>query len=763
MMRSASWLPAVATSLALVAGCTAMPAAPGPAGGFALAPAEGLRALAEPTAFQWSTQLVNNPEIQRRRTAFKDEMQARRSLQNVVQSWDEDLTDGLYGTTVVTGKISSAPCYFYGTGEAFWVTDTGWLLKYNVGTGAKTAWRVSTTDTFPNTSVTLSFNGNRAYLVSAQGKLHVVSTVTGAHATGSPLSLGGTNANVTFGTPVFVDPLASRPDSTFEMVYAMTASGQLKRIASTSTGSGNAITLAQTYTLPTASNDIVRTSPVVLGGKAVVTTWRRSTAATYNHADDQGAVIYYDTKCTTPTAAATTGFGQVIAPVVLEAPLWAPPAVEVDNALTPILAFVPAGNGVAMVDLGAGRSARSVPLVVDSATTATTGNLASYTYSAASSTLAAKYPVTSGVATISGAGTLGTAQVYGAKQVSTTNTNQVYGYLRYTLADSELTTSNVLKAVFNARLDLRCNASSNAAGMYNPLAPRIFRVHNQLTLGTGANWLSTNLAYSTRPPHMDGTAFDQTAGTLSARTSWELTRTGTSVFASGADYAWNAKGKIGQPGQDYSFGFTHTQLHESPSLYAGLLSQPAPRFLGGSTDTNRPRLYLTVSTAGMANPTISAPVTIDSLYQQVYAVNTNALFKLSYVNAATNWVQGAANFSEDDQTRFALTSLGSDGTNAGPLHTSSTRFVENPSAPLFDGTYVYVHANHPGYTRSSITRFVGGTATATPSVSGTPLLLATNSGGAAPFMSFDYASNRLFLATFNTTTSAGKAWMVTRY
>lgn len=756
--------PPLLVALALAAGCAPPPATPGPAG-FALAPAEGLRMLTEPTTQQWSTGLVNNAEIQRRRTAHQRQVSSR-ALQSVSTSWSSDPDD--FGNPSASGKLSAAPSYHYYTKECFWITETGWLLKYNRLTAATSAWRISTTDSFPNTSITLSNDGKRAYVVSAQGNLHAVSTVDGTQATGSPLALGGTNANVTFGTPVFIDPLASRPDSTFETLYAVTATGVLKRVNSTRAGTVNTITLADSYAVPYATpggvTELVRSSPVVLGGKAVITTWRRSTAGPYDHANDKGAVAFYDTKVTAPTTASTAGTAaQIVAPITIEAPLWASPAVEVNDALSPILAFVPAGTGVAMFDLVNGRVARSVPLVVDSTATAS-GNLGAYTYTSGTTALAAKYPKTNGVATINGLGTMGTAQVYGAKRISSADANPVFGYLRFDLTDAELTASNVLKAVFGATLTLRCDASSNESGAFHPLPPRIFRAHNQLSSGTGADWTSANLAYATRPPHMDGTAFDQVAATFNARTTWELTRTGTSVFVNGLDYSWNAKGKIGQAGQDYTIGFGHTQLYESPSLFGGLVSEPAPRFLGGSVSANRPRLTLSVSNAGMTSPSISAPVALDSLDQQIYVANTNALFKLSYTNAATNWVQGAASFSDDDQTRFALTSLGSNA-SAGPLHTGSTRFVENTTAPLFDGTYVYVHDNHPTYLRSAITRFTPGAAAATPSVSASLLLPngSSDTSGTAPYMSYDYESNRLFVATYNASTSASRAWLLTRF
>ncbi|MNS61085.1 hypothetical protein D3C72_941020 [compost metagenome] len=406
-----------------------------------------------------------------------------------------------------------------------------------------------------------------------------------------------------------------------------------------------------------------------------------------------------------------------------------------------------------------------MPLAVDSKTTLS-GTMASYVYGASGTSTVTKYPAANGAATLYQTGTVDATTVQAARQVSATNTNQVYGYLKFPVTDTDLTVANSLKVVTDARLTMRCTTSSNYLGLYSVQPLRAFRVHNRLNAGTGADWTNANLAFATRPSHMDGTAFDQTLANLSARSAWELAPHTNTAYVSGIDYHWPARGKIGQANQDVAIGLVHTQLYETPSLLGGLLGSAAPRFQGGSTNANRPRLQLTLSNAGFASPTSSTPVSIDALNGQIFLANTNALFKVNYAGAG--WVARAANFEAADKTTFALTRLGQDtdsAGNSGPIH--GTAFVETKTAPLFDGSYVYVQDHHPNpsFARSSISRFVPGAAGVAPSLSASMLLPDSGGDGRAapPYMTYDYASNRLMAATYNPAAGAGRAWILNRF
>ena len=362
-----------------------------------------------------------------------------------------------------------------------------------------------------------------------------------------------------------------------------------------------------------------------------------------------------------------------------------------------------------------------------------------------------------------------TTSVHAARQMSNGNANQLYGYIKFEVQNSDLSVGGVTKVITDARLVLRCNQSSNALGIYNPTPLRAFRVSNSLgLLGWGNDWNNGNLGYLSRPGHMNGQMFDQTAGGLAANASWELTPNTNNVYLSGSDYTWPARGKVGSANQDYSFGLVHTSLYETGVLL-GLLSQPAPKFIGGHANANSPKLVLTLSNAGVANPTLSAPVSLDSLNQQVFVANTNALFKVSYASAANNFAERAASLGDDSRTFFALTRLGLDTDspgNAGPLQMApSIRFVENTTAPLFDGSFVYVQDQHPTFRRTSISRFSVGAVGAAPALSASALV--SDALGDAklntPYLVYDYESQRLMAASYDPVSAKGHAWVMNRF
>lgn len=773
-MQSSSYLPSQLVSglcaLALLGGCAAPAAVPSAIPGFSLSLDEATRSLAAPETHQWSTGLVTSEQLQ----ALGEDLRrapATRRIQTM--SFNSAAINQLSAApgdfnSAASGRISSAPSYHFKTKRCHWLTENGWLLTFNTLTGAKQAVLVGQGgDTFPTTAISLTSDGKRAYFVSLNGRLYAVDTETGAHISGSPFAMGGANAaNVPFGTAPFIDPLTSVVAGSAETVYAVNATGTLFRFVR----AGSALVKAQEYNL--ASNtggftEYFRSSPVVLGGKAVVTTWRRS--GTTNRADDEGALLLLDTQCRTITS--NTVAPGTLTRFAVPDPIWAPPAVDVDNQLKPTLAFFPAGSGITMVDMLNWRSAQSVPLAVDNKAV-TSGSLANYAYTASGLGTITKTPATDAAAVVKQNNTVSTAGMYGAKQVSTADANQVYGYMKFSLRDTDVTTTgNVLRVVADARLDMRCTTSSNHHGLYNPPPPRLFRTHNLTAGGLGAAWTSALLPFATRPPHMDGVAFDQTAANLTARSSWELTRTGTSIFQEGWDYSWQARGLVTTPNQDVTIGMVHTQLHETPSLTGATMGLTTPRFVGAEgTSATAPRLVLTLSNAGFSSPTLSPPVSIDARNRQIFVASTNGLFKVSYASATNNWVESAANFADDNRTTYALTRLGRDGDavgQAGVLHTTNTRFVENLTAPLFDGTYVYVQDNHPGYGRTSVTRFLPGASGVAPSLSGTlaqSSILLDNGGSdaqlPAPHMSYDYESQRLMIATYSAT--GGRAWVVNR-
>ena len=87
-----------------------------------------------------------------------------------------------------------------------------------------------------------------------------------------------------------------------------------------------------------------------------------------------------------------------------------------------------------------------------------------------------------------------------------------------------------------------------------------------------------------------------------------------------------------------------------------------------------------LSAAGLFSPAMTVPVTIDAWTQQVYAVNTNALYRLSYQSftyTGANQYNVAcvqeclSNFADDQKAFYALTALGSNA-SYGPTFSSAT-------------------------------------------------------------------------------------------
>ncbi|MFN3430814.1 MAG: hypothetical protein ACK46X_12760 [Candidatus Sericytochromatia bacterium] len=713
-----------------------------------------IEALAAAPVEQWSTSLMSNPQLQERRQAAR----AKRSVQSVTQNWTERVSGFPGGAT---GRITSAPAYHYLTKIAYWLTERGWVLRRHMQTGVLTSFRLSATDTFPNTALTLSNDGQRAYVVSAQGNLFAVNLATGALLPGMPYALGAPNGAIGFFPPPFIDALASRPDGQAETLYALNHTGSLHRFhVSALHGQAASISHVQAYALPTDNTapytELFRSAPVVIGGRAVACTWRRHSTNTFN---DNGSLIYFDTGVRAPQTTASAG--ALIRKVSLSNPVWAPPALEFDNNLVPTLAFFPMRTSVAMVDLSTGSVAQSVSLVVDKATP-TSGSLDGYNYNTGGVTTLTKNAVAA--ATVTQTNTRDTANVYGARHLADGDDNRAYGYVKFNVGLADLLSGGMLRVITDAQVRMRSNSNSNQGGGQNYAPLRGFRVSDNLSGGGG--WNNGNITFATRPTFEDGAVLDTTLANLAAHSDVELLPNANNSYTSGANYQWPAKGKVMLPG-DHSFGFVHTELKRDagPGFFAAiidlLLGRIAPRFDAGTS----PQLVLTLSAAGMVEPTLSNPVTIDSLNQQVFALNSNALFKVSYAGGA--FTDRQASLEDPAKTFFALTELGRTPL-ASPLFSPSVgvfRFITNVAAPLFDGSYVYVQDNHPVYLRTAISRFVPGGPGVPPTFHASHVLnnLTADALTSSTYMAYDFESNRLFAATGNPTNNNGRAWVINRF
>lgn len=751
---------------------------------------------ARPDVWDWSTGRATTREADRLRAVNASHTESGKRRLMALSSLTNVSSVG-YNGSASTGRITSAAAHHFGTDEAFWITDTGWLLKRNMTSGVVAAFKLkeannttNATDTFVGSAVGLSSDGARVYVTSKEGRFFAVKTSDGLNVTSSPLTLGGTSTSVTVAPPVYVDPLASFHDGTAETIYAMTQTGTLRRI----TYAAGAIAQRQTYSAAelgmvnsTTYTELCRTGPVVLGGRAVITTWHKHAS---NAGLDRGNVIYFNTGATGFTTATTAG--SLVRKVGLASPVWAPPAIETDNDLVPRLAFVPSGYVVAMVDFATGDRAETVSLLVNQ-TTPTSGVLSTYDYGASGATDVEIAPETGGAVSIANDTTtvlprsgswLDTAQLYAAIGVQTSYkaTTPVWAYIRYYVDEAtHLTVGGTVRAVLNARVKLTATQSSNRNGNQNsptPLAVRSFLVSPYLA-GTTTPWTQTNITPTNRPPFSDGLAFN--FANLNSHSGTELLPNAGNSFRKNDPYYWSAKGLVASGDEHYSFGFAQENL--LTDYEDGSNGQPhqkaTPVFSGGTG----PGLVVTRSGEGLSNPTMSNAVTIDSFDKRIFAVNTNALYVIQYRSAtydggASEWTTSAfserrANFSDGAQTHYCLTQL---GRTAGvtPITTTTIpkRYVDNVTAPLWTGSFVYVQDNHGVSNKSTVSRFSAGTAATgigalAPGSAPTQLdfvdltAAAADAKCGATHLTYSPAG-RLFAGTWDTTTGSnnGRTWVL---
>lgn len=751
-------LPMVA-ALTLVVGCAAPPQP-----SFSLDRRPLPELLVRPKSSNWASNLIAGKALSEAQRALGATAPgaADRALQAAVSN-QVDLPSIAFGGSASTGSISSAPTYFYGDGTAYWLTDTGWVLRRNAA-GVANAFKVPGTDTFPNTALVISNDGKRLYLHSREGNFYALNASTGAHISGSPIALGGNSALVGFSPPPAIDALASLPSGESETLYVVSNTGILARIFSNRTA--GTVAHQQSFALPLVNTapytELVRSGPTVLDGRVVVSVWRRH--ATTNTLD-QGAIIDYNAKA-----------GASVRRVDLAAPAWAPPAVEYDFNVfpyTPLLAFVPTGASATMVNLTTGETARSVPLVVDN-TTPVSGNLNGYAYSAAGISTVTVTPTANTALTLYSDNAMDAANLHGAATVGNGDNRTAIGLMRFPVTTATVTVGGVIKAITNADLSIRVNAAP-LVPLGGSIPTRVFRVDSELGTAPGTAYTSLNLNFANRPLFLGSlTAVTNNAADWAANATWEATPNTDNVFTNNTDTVVSAKGLVGAVNQDYAFA----ELHADPQttfLSALLGGRTAPRF--AAAGANPPRLTLTLSQTGFVNPTVSNPLIINGFNNTVVGVMCNSVFQLDFGGGVANptFDQRAATFMDDSRTQFCLTRLGrnTDALGTGPRFTvaGNPRYVENtcPAALTVNTSggqdHLYVLDEHPNTNRVSVNRFTLGSATTAPTLDSS--LLLTNASGAAETptnsVAWDFAGNRLFFATRNNANTSGRAWVVNRF
>lgn len=640
----------------------------------------------------------------------------------------------------------------------------------------------------------------------------------------------------------FVDPLASLPTGRSETVYAVGNNGNGTSNTTTlfrfevrynpAAAPTTTATLAQSYDL--GLNYVapylegVRTSPIVIAGRAILGSWKRhNTTASL----DIGSVLYYDTQVRTGTTAVVAGAVQ-ISKTGVPNPVWAPLAVDVDDSFVPFISFVSGSYQVTGVDVNGGTLGNSPPLLIDKKTVPTedaqvppqtispASSLSNYPYDSTGIQKKIIYPVQSPAGTYSAAVVSETAKsLYddAGKNLGITVDNSrffsystqngadspqvaAFGYVmfQYTTADRFVGVETTPRTVnkIRVRLDNTVNSNcgcvgkgsvdSNVAGMHG------WAVENTLPVA-GTTWTVGTIAPTDRPAFANGDAFTFTNASKGMHNGEKLVpdtasynnANANSFTATKNPYDWLADGLIAE-NVAQTFAFYDDNTQDGASKNPGKpFNVGTPYFTGGSgAASKRPQLELELSGSGLGNPNMLVPVTIDSYTMQIFAVNTNALYRICYEPFVTTGYTALSiperfvSMADTQKTFYAHTFLGSNA-SYGPIFTHATaptkRYVSNYSAPLLTGTRVYVMDNWfdtAGLgTRTSLNEFtVGtnptvtlGTGTA-PALSASIDLTAANADAkaGASYMLYDFESTRLIGATYSPGTTSGRAWIFNR-
>lgn len=706
---------AVALAAALV-GCQVVPpAAVHAALGLDLTPA----ALAEPGAVDWTANRVSGAALRARRSAYFRTM----AYPAASTGWNVGATPGLpltsYGCTA-TDVVPNGPAAAFRVnpsdalyGKLFFLTKNGKLLKVSRTSPATyTAWTAPAGKTFSRTYVTLSPRGARAYLLSDDGVMYVVNTLT--MATAAVLSVGGGG----YGIAPWIDPYASRHDDQGEVVYVASNAGSVNKysVGGNADGTIDVVSAATTYNLATGVTPLysgtrkIAAPPVVLGGVIYV-------------GDMAGNFYAYDT--VTPANSLTYGLG---------APISTAAAIELQDGYSltdpsgvaksvapgvPVYAFVTAGASVAWLNLHDATTTRSLSLRIDDNDTDLFGYVNNYSYNSGGSTqyLAAQdggnintespdynLPGTSPVA------------IWKNDYITPAETNTrddgtnplggpVVSYLRWYTSTVPLSGQVIASATLTLTpaFDQPCRVPEprTASSFYS---------------GTSTPWVSSGLTNANRPA----------IGTASTGTyqSGGVNASGNVDFRSNKSYVWDVTAAFSAPAGDgrYALALKHnaggdsvlwpegpvggavgkkakkaTQIEAVKFRNNALNANPA----AGTSNDTRPLLTLVTAGASFPTPSIETPPVIDALTKKVYVYYTNALFEVDFSSPAA-FADAVAGSS---YTKFCMAWHGVPANNAagvggkrpGGAYNNRTKYVGNYTAPLpaSDLSAMYVLSRTP--------------------------------------------------------------------
>ena len=682
--------------LLALAGCQVIPPGPGMVADGMFAVDITPRVLTEPTTFDWTFHSVAGRNIQ-----LKREDHARRELLVFpdATNWNSGLTATQLGCASATDTFPNGPASVFASkvtpaaiqNTTFYLSKAGRLVRVHknfVDTATSTKG-INLGKTFTKTYVTLTPTGAWAFVISDDGYLFVIDTVTMTKAV--PEVYVGALA---YGTAPVYDPVSASSNGFRVSLYIPRNDGNVRRYLWDAT---QATPLSFVADYPVATT--ITTHPKGDAARKI-----RAPAVVYDGViyvgDQEGRLNAYDV--TTPANSVSYPLGAPVntAPAIeiqdgsysLTDPLGAAKAVANGKA---VYAFVTSGFSAHWVDLHKQTSKRSMPLYLDDNDRAKTfGYLREYTYEPAAAgssvelSLTAKATMrTDSTANLAGYDSYKMQDYLAAAEIDANEANDgnysggpVWCYMRWS------TSTGSTSVVKSALIELAIENGSNKDVKVQEFraCPSYLRV-DDTTNYTTTLWDFNNITVANRPLPPNTTNDSTYLGPFAKDSNNNIRPLPndaldfdiSNVFlgAAAAHYSmvmlYNAGNTVLWPEGDRS--------PDNP------INDPTDRTEAGNykingNATTAPTLTLGTSTGSFTSATIETPAVIDPVEKCVYVFNQNTMYQVDFTTPET-WVdEGATN-----TTLYNNSFLGRwDGTRGGASYDSKAKYVANFSAPVFN-------------------------------------------------------------------------------
>lgn len=702
--------------------------------------------LTEPQTFDWTYHRISGKQvatkredyIQRQVLAFPNATNwaGGLDLTNLGCASGDTMPNG--PAAVFKGSVTNPALY----NKVFLITKQGQFIKVD-RSGAVGHVTLPLNKVFSKTYVTLSPSAGRAYLVSDDGTLFVISTMTM-----TVLATKSLGAPAVGCAPVY-DPYSANHSDKFDEIYVPDNAGRVTKYTWSSYTTPAGLSAATVYNVATGVTPVdggsakIEAPPVVIGKVIYV-------------GDQAGGLHMYDTVTPANNAVFFTG-----------SPINTPPAIEIQDgsyAMTnpdgtaktvargkPVYAFVTSGASCFWMNLHSLRSYRSMSLYLDDNTpTKTFGYLHHYTYEPIP---ADGTPITltdwCAIRTDSDAQLVGAATgsnktnawiAAGEIDAAVAPGNDggpVVCYMRFSTGTSGTT------IVRDATLELTVEKGSTAKMPEFRTAPSYLR-------GTSTVWNYSNITNANRP-FWDTTNIGILTGGVGAVNQW-----GNVHKVNPADRpVWNiSEGFKGGAASDYTIVMLYNQSNRvlwEPGNLTGQNQQDATLVDGlvfrtpaaGNAD-HRPIFKVRTSTGSFPTPTLETPAVIDALRKKVYVFYGNTLYTIDFSSIAA-WEDKTA---ATPKTTFNTARLGRAVNSGGAAFATRTRYVSNFTAPVFNYnlTAAYVLDRYPEVPTQtsplawdySLSKFSLGTAPTVDALQPTSTIHINNvTGEASNFMVID--------------------------